>query len=169
MEIKTFMDGVSFSIKAIFLLLLSLSSKYFTKYLGFNFHNILDKNPLVKNILLFSFIYFAITLTNMDRDSKELHPFIMLRLSFGIYIFFILFGKMEYYCTLIAIILLLTAYINYTFYRYYKKNNKIEEFKKLKKIQNIIYGSIVLMLVIGTSLKYNKHKNESFLKYLFEM
>tara|TARA_B100000424_G_scaffold148528_1_gene113162 strand:+ start:7831 stop:8340 length:510 start_codon:yes stop_codon:yes gene_type:complete len=169
MEIKSYMDNISFSIKGIFLLLLTLSSKYFTKYLGFNFHSILNKAPLMKNVLLFSFIYFAITLTSTEKNSKELHPLILLRLSFGIYIFFILFGKMEYYCTLITVILLLSAYVNYTFYRYYKKNNKIEEFKKLKKIQNVIYTFIIVTLVVGISLKYNKHKNESIIKYLFEI
>lgn len=173
MEVKNFMDGLSFSIKGIFLLLLTLSSGHFKKYLGPNLDHILEKNKFMTNILLFSFIYFAITITNFRENKKPMHPLLIFKLAFGIYIFFIMFGKMEYNCTLITIILLLCAYINYTFYRYYKKNKNFKEFEKLKKLQNIIYFLIVLVLIIGFSININKkyvnnsNKNKSLIKYLF--
>lgn len=173
MEINNFMDGVSFSIKGIFLLLLTLSSGYFKKYLGPNVNLILQKNIFMINLLLFSFIYFAITITNFRTNNSSIHPSLIFKISFGIYIFFIFFGKMEYYSTLITIILLLCAYLNYTYYRYYKRNNKNKKFKQLKKLQNILYFLIVLTLIIGFLINFkNKYinsnnKNKSLIKYLF--
>lgn len=160
MEVNNFMDGVSFSIKGIFLLLLTLLSGYFKRYLGPNVDKILNKNKFMSNLLLFSFIYFAITLTNFKKGEKPMNPLVIFKLTFGIYIFFIMFGKMEYYCTMIIIILLLCAYLNYTYYSYYKRSKNFKEFEKLKKVQNILYFSIITVLLAGFLINFNRSKNK---------
>ena len=157
MEKETFMDGLSFSVKSVFLLLLTLMSSYFKKYLGPHINKLLKTNTIIINLLLFSFIYFAITLTNFQNKKSELlHPYVIFKLSLGIYVFFILFGNLEYYSTIIVLFLLLVAYLNYTFYYYYKKSKHIEKFKQHKKIQNMLYYSIITVLLIGFLL--NKMK-----------
>ena len=174
MEIKNFMDYVSFSIKGLFLLLLALSGSYTKKHLGYNIEYILEKNMLVSNIFFFSLIYFAITITNINNDDiKMLNPLFVLKLTIYIYIFTLLLGRCEYYCTIIILMLLILCYLNYTFYRYYKKNKKYDEFRKLKKLQNILYFLIILILIIGFIIYFNKNfirssnKNKSLIKFFF--
>ena len=153
MEIKNTMDEISFSIKGLFLLLLALSANYFSYLLGPNINIILKKKQLFTNILLFSLIYFAISHSGDDGVDTRTHPITIFKLSLGVYAFFILLTKCEFYSTYLVLILLLLCYYNFTFYAYYKKERQMEKFEKLKNLQNYLYLSVILSLLIGVFLR----------------
>lgn len=177
MNIKTFNDYLSDSIKGLFLFLLIISSPFYIEYLGHNFKNIFKLGHFIPNIVIFLFIYFVIDISLIDSskngDNKPIHPINLLKLTLFIYIFIIIFTRCEIKCTIIISILLTLSFFNYTFYRYYKQINELEIFRKLKVIQNILYFFIVLFLIIGFSIYFKlnfldkKNKNKSLLNFFF--
>ena len=170
------LDIFSNTIRGIFLLLLTLLSSFYVNFLGPNIHNIIYQNIFISNLLLFSLIYFAITLTKLNEGNFMIHPKDEFLLTFFIYIFFLLLGKCEYYCTLIVLVLLLLCYTNYNFIKYAQKKNNLEEHIKLKKLQNLLYILIIAVLFIGFTIYFHKYfiksKNKnisSLIQFLFRI
>lgn len=158
-------------IKGIFLLILAISGGFISQTLGCQTQKILTNNMFVKHFVIILILYFTINFTNTD---ESIHPFYMIKMVLFIYVLFLLFTKMNIQFTIVVFFLLATAYVNSTFINYYTKNipenkNKIET---LQKIQQMIYLTILVLIIIGfgfyANKQYNSHyKSWSTIKFIF--
>ena len=149
--------------KGIFLLLLSVAGNFIAEMMGCHTRKFLSNNMIVKHIITFAILYFAIDFTT----SEVVNPTDNLILSVKIYILFVMFTRMNVRFTIAAFILLSIAYKMNAYIDYYKKIKK--EYKNLIKIRNYLYNLIVLLLVIGFVFYYYKqhNSNKNFNLYKF--
>jgi len=96
-------------IKALFLLLLSISGGFTSKTLGCGTQKAFQ-NMTTKHIILFALIYFTLDISE-NPDEAPIHPYEQLKKAVILYIGFILFTKMNLYFTMIAFGLLCISYV----------------------------------------------------------
>lgn len=149
--------------KGIFLLLLAVVGNYIAEMMSCKTRVLLSNNMLVKHIITFVILYFALDFTSSD----VVNPTDNLILSVKIYILFVMFTRMNLKITIITFILLAIAYKMNAYIDYYKSTKK--EHKNLIKIRNYLYNLIILLLVIGSVYyyyeQYNSKKNFSLSKH----
>lgn len=96
-------------IKALFLLLLSISGGFTSKTLGCGTQKAFQ-NMTTKHIILFALIYFTLDISESP-DQAPIHPYEQLKKAIMLYVGFILFTKMNLYFTMVAFGLLCMSYI----------------------------------------------------------
>ena len=96
-------------IKALFLLLLSISGGYVSQTLGCGTQKAFQ-NMTTKHMILFALIYFTLDISE-NPDQAPIHPYEQLKKAVILYIGFILFTKMNLYYTMIAFVLLCISYV----------------------------------------------------------
>jgi cell division protein FtsL len=96
-------------IKALFLLLLSISGGFTSKTLGCGTQKAFQ-NMTTKHMILFALIYFTLDISE-NPDQAPIHPYEQFKKAVILYIGFILFTKMNLYFTMIAFGLLCISYI----------------------------------------------------------
>ena len=96
-------------IKALFLLLLSISGGFTSKTLGCGTQKAFQ-NMTTKHMILFALIYFTLDISE-NPDQAPIHPYEQFKKAVILYIGFILFTKMNLYFTMIAFGLLCISYV----------------------------------------------------------
>lgn len=96
-------------IKALFLLLLSISGGFTSKTLGCGTQKAFE-NMTTKHIILFALIYFTLDISE-NPEQAPIHPYEQFKKAVILYIGFILFTKMNLYFTMIAFGLLCISYV----------------------------------------------------------
>ena len=96
-------------IKALFLLLLSISGGFTSKTLGCGTQKAFQ-NMTTKHIILFALIYFTLDISESP-DQAPIHPYEQLKKAIMLYVGFILFTKMNLYFTMVAFGLLCISYV----------------------------------------------------------
>ena len=96
-------------IKALFLLLLSISGGFTSKTLGCGTQKAFQ-NMTTKHIILFALIYFTLDISE-NPDEAPIHPYEQFKKAVILYIGFILFTKMNLYFTMVAFALLCISYV----------------------------------------------------------
>ena len=96
-------------IKALFLLLLSISGGFTSKTLGCGTQKAFQ-NMTTKHIILFALIYFTLDISE-NPDEAPIHPYEQLKKAIMLYVGFILFTKMNLYFTMVAFGLLCISYV----------------------------------------------------------
>jgi|UniRef100_A0A6C0IR97 hypothetical protein len=116
-------------IKALFLLLLSISGGFTSKTLGCGTQKAFQ-NMTTKHIILFALIYFTLDISESG-DAPPIHPIVQLQQSFFLYVAFVLFTKMDFFFTMISFGLLCLSYVigNYVSHLDYNIN-KLQQTKK---------------------------------------
>ena len=158
-------DAMESIIKALLLLVLSISGNFLAETLGCQSQTLLD-NMLAKHLLILFMIYFTIDFT----DKEHVNPFINLAKAFVVWIIFHFFTHMDIIPTVISICLVMILFFISNYRHYLSKNNKEENQNNnnldnnLKIIQQAIaIGSLCLILVssgiyyLEKKTEYNKH------------
>jgi len=149
----------------LFLLIITISGNFLTELFGCSTRRVLSNNYYAKYILLFFLIYFASNLNNFNMD-----PYKRLYESFRIWLFFLIFSKMNIYFTTLAFSMLTIIYILNDFQTLYKDVNpdryniivNITSAFKFLLVFFIIYG--VLFYFRTQYVKYDKNfKIEKFI------
>ena len=96
-------------IKALFLLLLSISGGFTSKTLGCGTQKAFQ-NMTTKHIILFALIYFTLDISE-NPEEAPIHPYEQLKKAIMLYVGFILFTKMNLYFTMVAFGLLCISYV----------------------------------------------------------
>tara|TARA_B100001758_G_C18414914_1_gene618804 strand:- start:3461 stop:4138 length:678 start_codon:yes stop_codon:yes gene_type:complete len=96
-------------IKALFLLLLSISGGFTSKTLGCGTQKAFQ-NMTTKHIILFALIYFTLDISE-NPEEAPIHPYEQLKKAIMLYVGFILFTKMNLYFTMVAFSLLCISYV----------------------------------------------------------
>lgn len=158
-------------VKCVLLLILAISGNFVAEILSCKTQLLLNNNMLAKHFIGFCILYFAIGFSSTDSPS---HPLTMFKISFVIYLLFILFSKMNITFTIIVFLLIMFSYVIYTYINYYQHISPKETalISKLKKTQYLIHVLIILLILIGFSLYFSEqhkiHYNKwSTVKFIF--
>lgn len=154
-------DAMESIIKALLLLVLSISGNFLAETLGCQSQTLLD-NMLAKHLLILFMIYFTIDFT----DKQHVNPFINLAKALAVWIIFHFFTHMDIIPTVISICLVMVLFFISNYRHYLSKiksgNKKLDN--NLKIIQEIIaIGSLCLILIssviyyLEKKTEYNKH------------
>tara|TARA_B100000902_G_scaffold385930_1_gene427910 strand:+ start:1121 stop:1639 length:519 start_codon:yes stop_codon:yes gene_type:complete len=163
------MKDIDNTIKGLFLLILAVAGNFVGETLGCKTQKLLSENMLAKHFVIILILYFAIDFTSEKLNT----PFDTFKLALIIYIFFILFTKINSQFTLLILILLAFIYVINGYINYYKKNDKKNPIiKKLEDIKNLLYISTMGFILLGFGLYFIKQrrdysKNWSTTKFLF--
>ena len=150
----------------LFLLVLSVTGNYIAETLSCRTRSILTNNMLIKHLLILFLIYFTINLT----ADEALHPMTQIQNAFFVWIFFLMFTKMNLYFTIVAFLLLAVLYTLKNFKKFYKKTNDQSLYAQTDHISKMIEGVMLITVVIGFVLYFFKqrkeHKNFKYLNFI---
>ena len=168
-------------IDGLFLLFLAISGNFLAETLGCQTQELLSRSTIAKQAMIFFIIFFTIDYSESEIESPS-SKFIK---ALFVYIFFLLFTKMDIIPTIIVFILLIALYISNSYKKYYeskfkniKKPKKQDEFEhsnkiqSLYKIQKFLMGGVVIIILAGFTLYFKEKKIEykkdfNFNKFIF--
>lgn len=143
-------------ITSVFLILISVSANFVGDTLSTDVKKFLNNNNYAKFTIIFSLIYFSISLSS-QAGNIVLPPIYIVLLSFVIFIFYLLFLKCHFYFSVIIFILLFSLLImsNYIYF-YNDPNNdlmndkqKLNNIHKIKILFEIVFSIIIVFLFIN--------------------
>ena len=167
-------------IDGLFLLLLAVSGNFIAETFGCQTQELLSESIMAKQIMTFFIIFFTISYSNSDTEN----PTTKLIKSSIVYIFFLLFTKMNIFPTVVVLFLLMGLYIsnNYkkffisTFNKKNKSNKNLvshqDKIKNITKIQKILIIGVAIVISMGFFNYYKEkqieYKNSfEFRKFIF--
>ena len=167
-------------IDGLFLLLLAVSGNFIAETFGCQTQELLSESIMAKQIMTFFIIFFTISYSNSDTEN----PTTKLIKSSVVYIFFLLFTKMNIFPTVVVLFLLMGLYIsnNYkkffisTFNKKNKSNKNLvshqDKIKNITKIQKILIIGVTIVISMGFFNYYKEkqveYKNSfEFRKFIF--
>lgn len=158
-------------ITGICLLILAVSGNFISETLSCKTQKILKQSMYAKHFVILLILYFAIHFT---KTKQNMHPLRMFLLALTIYLFFLLFTKMNIYFTTIVIFLICICLVVSTFIDYYdkKKNDNQQTIILLQKCFQLVYFLTMFITLIGFinyfTVQYKDHKSHwSTMKFLF--
>jgi hypothetical protein len=163
-------------IDGVFLLFLAISGNFIAETLGCQTQELLSRNIIAKQCLTFFIIYFTIDYSGEDREA----PTIKLTKASLVYVFLLLFTKMDIKPTIFVFIILFGIYISNSYKKYYnatfkeiKKSSKEEtekhnkQIEKISNLQQTLMGVAIVVILAGVFM-YLKEKKIEF-KDSFEL
>jgi hypothetical protein len=150
----------------LFLLILSVSGNYIAETLSCRTRYILAHNMLAKQILILFMIYFTINFTS----DIAIHPVTQMQNAFYVWVFFLMFTKMNIYFTIAAFLLLATLYTlkNYKTYWKQEKNDKLYHYTD--EVSKIVEASMLITVILGFIIyfikQHREHKKFDYLKFI---
>ena len=168
-------------IDGLFLLFLAISGNFLAETLGCQTQELLTNSIIAKQVMTFFIIYFTIDYSD---DTVEA-PSIKLTKASLVYIFFLLFTKMDLKPTILVFVLLFIIYVSNSYKNYYegtfkenKKPSKEETAEHKKQITNLsnmqqtLMGVVVVVILAGFFMYFREKKVEykdsfDFKKFIF--
>ena len=168
-------------IDGLFLLLLAVSGNFIAETLGCQTQELLSESIMAKQLMTFFIVFFTISYSNNDAEN----PASKLIKAGLVYIFFLLFTKMNLTPTIIVLMLLIGVYIANNYKKYYEalyhKNKKhsdqermihLEKIKQIGKIQKMTMTGIIGVIIVGFLMYYKEksveyNKTFEFKKFIF--
>lgn len=154
---------------SIFILFLIISSHYIASLIPCKIHNILENNIYMKHFLCLLTMIFFVVLTTQTLKDKSLT--VVIKKSIILYFIFLLLIKNNHYFFIINIILLGILYLvsikkNHLLDTLNNKKNKDDQRKIRKEINNIsildnyLFVLILILIIIGFIIYFNKKRNQ---------
>ena len=161
-------DELTNYIVGVFLLILAISGGFVAETLSCKVQKLLKENMLVKNLVIILILFFVLGLTG-DNNSPPHYIFID---SLIIWIFILIFNKMNLLFTLISFTLLAILLVIKNYYDYYTKNNIEIKTDLLYNLFNTVLYANIIVIFIGFAIYFKKqykehYKNFSFLTFIF--
>tara|TARA_B110000208_G_scaffold77266_1_gene99004 strand:+ start:2601 stop:3161 length:561 start_codon:yes stop_codon:yes gene_type:complete len=163
-------ETVSIILKALLLLLLSISGNFLAETLGCKTQFYLE-NMYVKHLLILFMIYFTIDFT---QGNEVVNPIINIKRAFIVWILFHLFTHLDIGPTVIVLLMIMVLFFmsNYTVYleKMGKKGSQLD--KTIKKVEKVLYVLILSIIIIGFFYYYLEKRDEygkrfNILKFVF--
>ena len=148
------------TIASLFIVFFSISDNYVGEVIGCKTRKLFMNNMLFKHISLIFFIYFAVNLTNSQTE----HPFVVLKKTILLWLFYIVFIRMDTIYLGICISLLVIYFVTGQYKSYLKENDKTlydSQIDNLSKITDTIEVVIFIPLILGF-FKYYKDERKTF-------
>jgi len=164
--------GVINVVTGIFLLVLAVSGNFIAETLGCKSQKLLSENMYAKNIIIILIVYFALGVTDEENTRPEENMIMALQ----IWMFFLIFNKMNLYFTGLSLLLITTVLIGKNYIDYYKENNKNNEHDEkiefIGKVSRNIFTVNIGVIIIGFLMYFRKQFNDhsadfSFISFIF--
>lgn len=154
----------------IFLLILAVSGNFVAETISCQSQKLLSNNMYAKNIVILMVIYFSLGFASSE---SSVNPNTLAGKSLLIWVFFLIFNKMDIQYTIISIIGLFIILVLKNFVDYYdatKENTELVPI--LIKGMDYIFAGVCLTVIIGFLFYFNKQYNDyrssfSFLTFIF--
>lgn len=168
-------------IDGLFLLLLAVSGNFIAETLGCQTQELLTESIMAKQLMTFFIVFFTISYSNNDAEN----PSSKLMKAGLVYIFFLLFTKMNITPTIIVLIMLVCVYVANNYKKYYEALYKKKEkpsnkdtmdhqnkINQIAKIQKMTMGGIIAVIIGGFFIYYKEKsveysKSFDFKKFIF--
>ena len=123
---------------------------------------------LLSLTVIFFLIYFTLNIAS-GIDGKKVHPLTELKMTFLLWVAFIIFTKMGKVNTIIVFTCLCLHYLVSNFYKYYKDNN-INDYNNIieildKSLVIIIFVSTIIGFISYVIKEKREHKRFSWYKF----
>ena len=160
-------------VTGIFLLVLAVSGNFIAETLGCKSQKLLSENMYAKNIIIILIVYFALGVTDKENKTRPEENMII---ALQIWMFFLIFNKMNLYFTGFSLLLVTSVLIGKNYIDYYKANNKNKEHdakiefigNAAKKIFNVNIGVIIIGFLMYFRKQFNEHSADfSFISFIF--
>jgi|TARA_R110001599_G_scaffold163040_1_gene352441 Ca2+/Na+ antiporter len=159
-------------ITGVFLLFLAISGNFLAETLGCQTQKLLTNSIAAKQIMIFFIIFFTLDFSNLNIEKPSTKFF----KTILVYVFYLLFTKMDRTPTLIVFILLITTYVTNSYKKYYKAKFEIKttdsiELHKTKLkhkktsdqlllLEALLLFIIMIVILVGFFKYYMEHKKE---------
>jgi len=151
--------------KGLLLLALTVMGNFVAETLGCSTQKLLTKNRLAKHLVILFLIYFTLNITN----NESVHPLHEIKMTFILFVCFIIFTKMSTKSTVIVFSALCLHYILGNFKTYYSQNN----IHGYNDIFNVIDKGLIITIAITTVIGFvtyllkerREHKNFNLYKF----
>ncbi|MAR51348.1 MAG: hypothetical protein CML42_09510 [Rhodobacteraceae bacterium] len=134
-------------VKGLFLLFLIVSGNFIGNTLGCQIQHLFTYSMKVKEILIFLLIYFTLNIV----DNKSLSPFEHMKISFKIWILYMLLTRMNVTFSIMVFSLLAIIYVLQQQVDFKKEHDDLtkEEEEKYNKIMSILEKLAMSLSVVG--------------------
>jgi len=161
---KTVSSNTSFIkldiIKGIFLLILAISGNFLSETMGCQVQKLLTTNMIAKNIIILMVIYFALGFAS---DQTNPHPLHIMKQTLFIWVFFLIFNKMDMYFTIVVTFLLFSILLCKDYISYYHGKNEKEYNEKIAFLEDLSNKIIILtslITIVGFLLYFRKQRSD---------
>ena len=147
-------------IKGIFLLILAISGNFLSETMGCQMQKLLTNNMFAKNIIILMVIYFALGFAS---DQTNPHPLDIIKQTLLIWVFFLIFNKMDVYYTAIVAFLLFSILLCKDYLKYYKTENEKENNEKIVYLEDIVDKIVIVTLlitIVGFFIYFSKQRSD---------
>lgn len=154
----------------IFLLILAVSGNFVAETISCQSQKLLYNNMLAKNVIILMVIYFSLGFASSE---SIVNPLTLAGNSVLIWLFFLIFNKMDIQYTIISIVGMFVILVMKDFVDYYvaiKENENMVPI--LIKGMDYIFASVCLTVIVGFLLYFKKqyrdyYKSFSFMTFIF--
>jgi|TARA_R110002074_G_scaffold207180_1_gene375770 Ca2+/Na+ antiporter len=156
-------------IDGLFLLFLAISGNFLAETLGCQTQELFTNSIIAKQIMTFFIIYFTIDFS--DKNIED--PGTKLTKAGLVYLFFLLFTKMDLKPTVLVFVLLFGIYVSTSYKKYYEakfkqndkpskedKNTHSEKMASMIQTQKTLMGIVVVTILAGFFMYYREKKIE---------
>ena len=171
------LKGVN-TIMGIFLLIIGVGGNFIAETMNCQIQKVLTENMYAKNLVLLVIIYFSLDFSSSE---DKVHPFELAQRSLWIWLFFLVFNRMDikYSSTIFIFLILILISKNYLVYYENSKDEKDEKDENLQQKINFVEKTsevsvtiIMLTMIVGFSLYLIKQRKEykdkfSYLDFIF--
>jgi hypothetical protein len=164
-------------IDGVFLLFLAISGNFIAETLGCQTQELLSNSVLAKQCMTFFIIFFTIDYSD---DSIEA-PTVKLMKAALVYVFFLLFTKMDIKPTILVFVILFGIYISNSYKDFYnaafkeiKKSSKEEieihnkQIEKISNLQQTLMGVVIVVILAGFFMYLKEKKIEYKESFVFK-
>lgn len=149
-------------ILGIFLLILAISGNFVAEAMGCQMQKVLSENMYAKHAVILMIIYFSLGYAS---DTESVIPTDTMKNAFYIWLFFLMFNKMDIYFsaivgTILFSILICKDYIDYYTKQEPKKNKDIID--KLLRAVTTLYHMASIITIVGFALYFKRQHAEHY-------
>jgi len=121
---------------------------------------------LAKQIMILFLIYFTINFTS----DTVINPVIQMQNAFYVWLFFLMFTKMNIYFTVLAFLLLATLYTLKNYKAYWKQEEKDELYRYTDDVSKIVETTMLITVILGFVVyfikQHREHKKFDYLNFI---
>ena len=155
-------------IKGLFLLILTVMGNFLGETMGCQIQRMLSHNMFVKQFVLLCLIYFTISFTGSFGEN----PYEVLKKSFVLWVFFVMFTRTNIWFASTTFVLLAVLYILETFISYHMKEKDgkervamLETYKA--RLMYVTASITVVGFLMYLHKQYKEQRNFNMLTFVF--
>ena len=159
-------------ITGIFLLILAVSGNFVAETMSCQSQKVLSENMFVKHAVIILITYFSLGFASGENN---IDPSELFKQAIYIWIFFLMFNKMELFFTGVVVAMLTTLLICKNYISYYEKDNADKNkqiIDTLTRVSDYLFNGVLITTVIGFGLYFKKQHTDyyndfSYTKFMF--